>query len=198
MSNLIAQRITNPALGAFGNQTGEQFLAKLIPALVELIFVVGFLAFVITFLIGGIKYITAGGDKGKVQEAQQSLGNALLGLFILFMFFGILSFVECFFGIGLREIKIAQYSIGFSSIPVCTGSASGAGGASGSVPGVPGGPIPGTGVSACGCSNGGCATLGQVGLSNAATPTCYTCTAGGWANPQPGTCPAITCVATCN
>lgn len=111
--------INNPALGSFGNQTGEQFLSKLMPALVELIFVVGFLAFVFTFLLGGIKYITAGGDKGKLQEAQQTLSNALIGLLILFLFFAILSFIECFFGIGLRTIKIAQYSIGFDSIPVC-------------------------------------------------------------------------------
>jgi hypothetical protein len=189
--------LTNPALGAFGNQSGEEFLAKLMPALVELILVVGFLAFVFTFLFGGIKYITAGGDKGKLQEAQQTLANALLGLFILFMFFGILSFIECFFGIGLREIKIAKYSIGFSSIPVCKGSAS-SGGMAPPIAGGPGGPISGTGVSACGCSNGGCATVGQIGLSNSATPTCYTCSATGWTNPQPGSCPPITCVATCN
>ncbi len=119
MFAFIAQKITNPALGTFGNQTGETFLSNLIPALVELMLVVGFLAFVFTFLMGGIKYITAGGDKGKLEEAKQTLGNALLGLFILFMFFGILSFVECFFGIGLREITIAKFSIGFSSIPAC-------------------------------------------------------------------------------
>lgn len=111
--------LTNPALGEFGNQTGEEFLSNLIPALVSLLLVVGFLAFVFTFLMGGIKWITAGGDKGKHEEAKQTLSNAILGLVILFMFFGILSFVECFFGIGLRTINVGLFSIGFGGIPAC-------------------------------------------------------------------------------
>jgi len=191
--------LTNPALGSFGNQTGEQFLAKLIPALVELIFVVGFVAFVFTFLLGGIKWITASGDKGKLQEAQQTLSNALLGLVILFMFFGILSFIECFFGIGLRSIKIAQFSIGFDSIPACNNSSTSSTTTPAPViPGSPGGPVAGTGLAICGCGNGGCAALGDLGLGNDASPTCYTCTIDGWDNPQPGSCPPITCVSTCN
>lgn len=113
--------IKNPALGSFGNQTGEQFLAKLMPALVSLLLVVGIVSFLYTFLIGGIKYITAGGDKGKTEEAKQSLTNALIGLVILLMFFGILSLVECFFGIGLRQITIGPFNVAFTSVPACQG-----------------------------------------------------------------------------
>lgn len=119
MKDYLAQKISNPALGDFGNQTGQEFLSKLLPALIQLIFVTGFIAFVFTFLIGGFKWITAGGDKGKVQEAQQTISNSLLGLFVLFMFFAILSFVECFFGIGLRQIHIGLFDIGFDGIPAC-------------------------------------------------------------------------------
>jgi len=157
--------ITNPALGgsAFASGNGVDYLAKLFPAIIELLFVVGFLAFVFSFLTGGIKWITAGGDKGKLEEAKQTLSNALIGIFLLFMFFAILSFVECFFGIGLRTIRVAEFSIGFDSIPVCNSSGATS---TTSLPPVAGDPsgttIPGLGSAACPCANGGCGVVGEV------------------------------------
>jgi cytochrome bd-type quinol oxidase subunit 2 len=42
--------------------------------------VVGGLAFVIFFTLGGLKWLTAGGDKAKVSEAQQQMTQGVIGL----------------------------------------------------------------------------------------------------------------------
>jgi len=52
-------------------------------ALVGTITVVGGLAFVIYFFLGALKWITAGGDKGKTADAQSSMTQAAIGLIAL-------------------------------------------------------------------------------------------------------------------
>lgn len=42
--------------------------------------VVGGLAFVIFFTLGGLKWLTAGGDKAKVSEAQTQMTQGVIGL----------------------------------------------------------------------------------------------------------------------
>jgi hypothetical protein len=117
--NYLSQKISNPALGSFGNQTGAEFLSNLLPALISGFFVVGVTVFLFMLLLGGIQWISSGGDKGKAEMAKQTLTNAGIGVFILLSFFAILTFVECFFGIGLRQVTIGEYNISFMGSPVC-------------------------------------------------------------------------------
>lgn len=56
---------------------------KLISSLVTTMTVVGGLAFVVYFFIGALKWITAGGDKGKVAEAQSQMTQGAIGLIAL-------------------------------------------------------------------------------------------------------------------
>lgn len=119
---LIAQRINNTALGSFGNQTGESFLSKLLPALISAMLVVGVVVFLFVFLSGAIAWITSGGDKGKLEGAKQTLSNALIGLTLLLGFYAIVSLIECFFGIGLRQIDIGPYNISLTGSNLCKGS----------------------------------------------------------------------------
>lgn len=112
--------INNPALGpSYSGMSGVDFFGRLIPTAIALLLVVGAVVFLFQLLTGGIGLITAGGDKGKVEGARQRITNALIGLMILFSFFAILNIVECFFGIGLRQITIAAFNITFAGTPVC-------------------------------------------------------------------------------
>lgn len=61
-----------------GKATGT-FFSSIITTLT----VVGSLAFVIFFTIGAIKWITAGGDKNKVAEAQSQMTQGAIGLIAL-------------------------------------------------------------------------------------------------------------------
>ena len=109
----------NPALGTLSGWSGTQFFSSLVPALLSMFLVVGVVIFLFNLILGGIEWTSAGGDKGKLESAKQKLSNAIIGITILLSFFAILSLVECFFGIGLRNINIGLFQINFSGVPFC-------------------------------------------------------------------------------
>jgi len=67
---------TSEQLGA---ETNTQF-GNIISMVITSLTVVGGLAFVIFFTLGGLKWLTAGGDKTKVTEAQQQMTQGVIGL----------------------------------------------------------------------------------------------------------------------
>jgi glucose uptake protein GlcU len=56
------------------------------------LYIVGILA-VIMLIIGGIKYVTSGGDSKKVTDAKNTILYAIIGLIICFLAFAIVNFV---------------------------------------------------------------------------------------------------------
>jgi hypothetical protein len=55
-------------------------LGTILSTVVTTLTVVGGLAFVIFFTLGGLKWLTAGGDKTKVSEAQTQMTQGVIGL----------------------------------------------------------------------------------------------------------------------
>lgn len=53
---------------------------SILSTVVTTLTVVGGLAFVIYFTLGGLKWLTSGGDKAKVQEAQTQMTQGVIGL----------------------------------------------------------------------------------------------------------------------
>ncbi len=104
--------IKNPALGDSLNElSGEEFLAKLFPALVGWIFVVGTVGFFFMMIAGAIQWIFSGGDKGALEQAKGRITNALVGIILLFSTFAIISMIETFFGINILTIDIGPLKI---------------------------------------------------------------------------------------
>lgn len=62
-----------------GPETSTQ-LSSILSTIVTTLTIVGGLAFVIFFTLGGLKWLTAGGDKTKVQEAQTQMTQGVIGL----------------------------------------------------------------------------------------------------------------------
>lgn len=80
-------------------------------------FLVGFAAVlaVLALVWGGIRWLTSGGESGKIQEAQKIIGNSLIGLLIALGSYALLStlgkqFVE-YQPISIRMIKEIPFSI---------------------------------------------------------------------------------------
>lgn len=69
--------------------------------LITTISVVGSLAFVIYFTIGGLKWITAGGDKAKVGEAQAQMTQSAIGLIAMIASYFIIGIVGAVLGINI-------------------------------------------------------------------------------------------------
>lgn len=73
----------------------------LISTVIKAILVVAALIAFFYLLIGGIKWITSGGDKEKTSAAQSTLTAALVGLVIVFAAWAIINLVQTFFGITI-------------------------------------------------------------------------------------------------
>ena len=69
--------------------------------LITTITVVASLAFVIYFTLGGLEWITAGGDKAKVASAQTQMTQAAIGLIAVVASFAIVGLVGAVLGIDI-------------------------------------------------------------------------------------------------
>lgn len=76
-------------------------LGTLLSNLITTLTVVGSLAFVVYFTLGGLKWIIAGGDKAKVSEAQTSMTQAAIGLIVIVVSFFIIGIVGAVLGIDI-------------------------------------------------------------------------------------------------
>ncbi|HSV94911.1 MAG TPA: hypothetical protein VLH94_03010 [Spirochaetia bacterium] len=65
--------------GVSGPETQTQ-LSNILSTVITTLTVVGGLAFVIFFTLGGLKWLTAGGDKAKVEEAKTQMTQGVIGL----------------------------------------------------------------------------------------------------------------------
>lgn len=64
--------------------------------------------FFINLLIGGLQYISAGGDKDSVQKATARIKNALIGISILLSVWVIVWIVETLFSVSIRSLNIPE------------------------------------------------------------------------------------------
>ncbi|NCN83009.1 MAG: hypothetical protein GW947_03505 [Candidatus Pacebacteria bacterium] len=63
--------------------------------------VFGGLFFIVIFLIAGINWVTAGGDKGKIEKARTSMIQGVLGLVVLIAAYAIIGVVGSIVGLDL-------------------------------------------------------------------------------------------------
>lgn len=100
-------KIVNPSLPDWlNNLSGTDFLQRILVTGISLGFFVGSLVFFFMFIIGGIKWITSGGDKTHLESAQKQLTHALIGLAILFSIFAIIQLIEYIFGVSLLNLTL--------------------------------------------------------------------------------------------
>lgn len=65
--------------------------------------VIGGLAFLIYFILGAFKWITSGGDKGKLEIAQSQISNALIGLIVIIVSIFIIGLVGGILGFDILD-----------------------------------------------------------------------------------------------
>lgn len=186
--SFVLARLTNPAIGNLGNLSTSEFIQGFLRGLITFGFVVGGIAFLFMLILGGIQWITSGGDKIQAESARRRITNALVGIVVLFSLFAILNFVGCFFGIDFRTINFGPFQVSFGTCQRDSGEGNGGGNG--------GNGAPNGGVSVCPCG-GACqgyyAILGARGRRTIGSSTnCYQCTASGWSQVS-GSCGVLTC-----
>ena len=83
-------------------------LGGIIGAAVTFILIVAVLIALFFLIFGGIRWITSGGDKAKVDSARQMITAAIVGLVISFLAFFILSLALSFFGLSLSNLTLPK------------------------------------------------------------------------------------------
>lgn len=76
-------------------------IVTIIRAAISFILVVAFVAAFIFLLLGGLRWITAGGDEKAVASARNMITAALIGLVIVLLAYAIIRLVEIFFGVNI-------------------------------------------------------------------------------------------------
>ena len=99
--------IGGAGLGPFGQisselaQNGLLGLTKVtnvVSSIIGIMTVAASIWFAFRFIIGGIRWISAGGDKGKLEEARNSITHAFIGLLVVIAGWSILALAGQFFG----------------------------------------------------------------------------------------------------
>jgi hypothetical protein len=93
-------KITRPSEVAITN------IGTLIRGVVQGALLVSALLVFMYLIMGGIQWITSGGDKGKTQEARDRITAALVGLAIVASAWAVMAIIQYFFGISILDENI--------------------------------------------------------------------------------------------
>ncbi len=110
-SSAFAQTSVNPCgngIGQFAQlcNLNANSIGPLVGAAVAFLLVAAALIALFFLIWGGIRWITSGGDKAKVESARGTIIAAIIGLVIAFLAFFILSLAMSFFGLSLINLKL--------------------------------------------------------------------------------------------
>lgn len=103
-----AQNIAPQCTGSFSKlcQLNSNNLGGLISVGVGFLLAIAVIIALFFLVFGGIRWMTSGGDKAKVESARNHIIAALIGLVIAFLAFFILSLVLSVFGVNLKNISL--------------------------------------------------------------------------------------------
>jgi len=93
---------------------GNLDIIQIVRAIIRFILLIAFVLAFIFLLLGGLRWITAGGDEKSVAGARGMITAALIGLVIVLLAFAIIKLVETFFNVTIIS--------GSLSIPTVSGS----------------------------------------------------------------------------
>ena len=98
----LGSRIGGDALGPFANIAdgiaGLKAITSIVSAIIGVMTVAAGIWFLFNFIIGGIQWISSGGDKHGLEQAQQRITNAFIGLLIVVAGWTILALASRFLG----------------------------------------------------------------------------------------------------
>ena len=108
MQNLLAvgsDTISITPTNKFGQLSGYT-IPDIISGLIRLTLVAAAIIFFFILVIGGIRWIASGGDKGQTEAARSQITAALVGLVIVFAAWAIVSLIRTFFGVDIFSLAL--------------------------------------------------------------------------------------------
>lgn len=83
-------------------------LPRIIQTIVTILLIAAVIIALFFLIWGGIRWITSGGDKGKVEEARKHIVAAIIGLIVAFLAYFILQVVLGFFGFSVGDLALPR------------------------------------------------------------------------------------------
>ena len=102
---LAGEEINLQPTGDF-SRLGDLTVGGLVSGFIRLILVIASLVFFFILVIGGIQWITSGGDKAQTEAARGRITAALVGLVIVFAAWAIVQLINVFFGIDIFSLTL--------------------------------------------------------------------------------------------
>jgi hypothetical protein len=93
----------------FGGVTGFN-IAQLIQTAIKFVLIAAAIFFFFALIIGGIRWILAGGDKAGTEAARKIITNALIGLAIVLSAWAITALIGQIFGVDILNPQIPTLS----------------------------------------------------------------------------------------
>ncbi len=87
-------------------------IIPVIRGIIQFVLIVAFIIAFVMLLIGGIRWILAGGDEKSVEKARNTITAALIGLVIILVAFALIRLVEQFFGVTIISGSFTVPTIG--------------------------------------------------------------------------------------
>lgn len=82
----------------------------IIKSAIQILLIAAVIVALVFLIWGGIKWITSGGDKTKVESARGTVIGAIIGLIIAFAAFFVLNIVASLFGLGnILELSLPSF-----------------------------------------------------------------------------------------
>lgn len=76
---------------------------------ISLVLILVSVVFFFILVIGGLKWVTSGGDEKKVAVARAQITNALIGLAIVFAAWAIMQLIGTVFGINILDLTLPTF-----------------------------------------------------------------------------------------
>lgn len=105
VAQAVGNNINLTPPGQFTNLTAIT-PAGLVSAVIGIIMIIAGLVFFFMLILGGIKWITSGGDKAQTESARSQITAALIGLVIVFSAWAIIELINTFFGVNLLSLEL--------------------------------------------------------------------------------------------
>ncbi len=83
------------------NQLQNMTVGGIISGAISLVLIIVAIVFFFILVIGGLRWVTSGGDEKKVGAARAQITNALIGLAIVFAAWAIMKLIGTIFGIDI-------------------------------------------------------------------------------------------------
>jgi hypothetical protein len=102
-------------VGKGGECASIPLFVDIMSKIIGILTIAAILWFIIQFILGGFRWITASGDAKEIENARMQIIHAIVGLVIVFSALIILSVIGLIFGIKILDMEALIKTVGISS-----------------------------------------------------------------------------------